>query len=464
MNNRFIEVYSAHRNRSQFPYPSFFVIPFYKSPSVQDPILSGAIYYTWTSNDTINMLPLKSGSTNSLPKLYVDNTTPQPSIPNYYNGYTMIITFGADTETRIVTSYEPIDVSVSLDTAFNFAGHDVQQGDLYALFELNTPSLIHLPIVDICNNPVSEMPEAYFGYYVMDETLSYGTTIVGRRIVDYDVELRYCHLSEPFPNNWSTSDSYTLRKTLPFEKWILDAPTVYYNGLVVFQLPLGSSASDTLYINKYIYRTTNPDCSTFDNYQFKPVYGSYKIIQYDPLTRRVFCRDDTTYKGPPPTAGDIINIVILEKDNSSALSYTGSIVSQMQTVCYEISIISLILPNVTLTTGSRIAFYPYVYVIFENTSVPSGAARELIYSNNPQSGNALFIVHVTDVVQPNTGRFVKLIGKMRQTIKFKPNDSLRFSVYLPDGTLFLPVKKDVQSPYVPDPALQIDAVFSIRRL
>ena len=463
MNNRFIEVYSAHRNRTQFPHPSLFVIPFYKSPFVQDPILSGAIYYTWTSSDTINMLPLKSGSSNSYPKLYVDNTTPQPSIPNYYNGYTMIITFGADTETRIVTSYEPIDVSVSLETAFNFTGHDVQQGDLYALFELNTPSLIHLPIVDTCNNPVLEIPEAYFGYYVMDETLSYGTTIVGRRIDEYDAELRYCHLSEPFPVDWSTSDSYTLRKTLPFEKWILAAPTIYQDGLLVFQLPIGSSTSDTLYIDKYIYRTTNPDCSTFDNYQFKPIYGSYKIVRYDPITRQVFCQDDIKNEGYP-TIGDTINIVIMEKDNATALSYTGSIVSQMQTVCYEISIISLILPNVTLTTGSRIAFYPYVYVLFENTSVPSGAARELIYSNNPQSGNALFIVHVTDVVQPVTGRFVKLIGKMRQTIKFKPNDSLRFSVYLPDGTLFLPVKKDVQSPYVSDPALQIDAVFSIRRL
>jgi hypothetical protein len=105
-----------------------------------------------------------------------------------------------------------------------------------------------------------------------------------------------------------------------------------------------------------------------------------------------------------------------------------------------------------------------VYVLFENTSVPSGAAHDLIYSNNPKSGNALFIVHVTDVVQPVNGRFVKLVGKMRQTVKFKPNDSLRFSIYLPDGTLFLPIKQDLLSPYDPDPALQIDAVFSIRRL
>uniref|UniRef100_A0A6C0KFD8 Uncharacterized protein n=1 Tax=viral metagenome TaxID=1070528 RepID=A0A6C0KFD8_9ZZZZ len=463
MNNRYIELYSAHRNRLQWKNPSLFVTPFWKTASIQDPIMTGAIYYTWTSDYSPSFLPLKSGSTNYSPKLCVSNITPQPSLPYYYSGYTMLITVGSVSESRIVTSYDPNDVSVSLNTAFDFAGHDVQNGDLYALFEMNTPSLIHLPLTDIYYNPVSEMPEAYYGYYVMDETLSYGTRIVGRQIVDYDSELRYCHLEEPFPIDWALTDSYTLRKTLPFEKWTLAAPTATEDGYIVFTLPVGRSTSDTLYVNKYIYRTTNND-HTLDNYQFKPIYGSYRIVKYDPITGQVFCNNDLTYEGGPPTLGDTINIVIFENDNSSQLSYTGSIVSQSQTVCYEISIISLILPNVTLTTGSRIAFYPYVYVLFENTSVPSGAAHDLIYSNNPKSGNALFIVHVTDVVQPVNGRFVKLVGRMRQTVKFKPNDSLRFSVYLPDGTLFLPVKQDLLSPYDPDPALQIDAVFSIRRL
>jgi hypothetical protein len=53
---------------------------------------------------------------------------------------------------------------------------------------------------------------------------------------------------------------------------------------------------------------------------------------------------------------------------------------------------------------------------------------------------------------------------MMQTIKFKPNDCLRFSVFLPDGTLFQPVQPDTLSPYPPNYLLQIDAMFSINRL
>lgn len=469
MNNRFIELYSKHRDRMQFPYPSYFEVPFYKTvSSVIDPVLSGAIYYTWTPvySEPFTFLPLKSGTSNSSPKLYVSNSTPQPTIPQYYNGFTIVVSDGMDTQTRLITSYDPVEVSVTMTTAFDFTGHNVQQGDLYTLFEMNTPSLIHLPIIDQNDNGVSEIAEYYYGYYVMDETLSYGSTIVGRPIIDYDNELRYCHLAEPFPVSWNVTDSYTLRKSLPFEKWILSSPTTRDDkGRIVFTLPPDSSKSPTLYVNKYIYRTTFSAAPlTYDNYQFKPIYGTYKIVEYDPITHQVFCNDDPKNNDPPPTIGDTINIVDYEYDNAAALAYTGSMISQNETVCYEVSIISLILPNVTLSTGSRIAFYPYVYVLFENAIIASGASHDLIYSNNPQSGNALFIVHVTDVVQPVIGRFVKLIGRMRQTVKFKPNTSLRFSVYLPDGTLFLPVKSDHFMPYEPDPALQIDAVFSIRRL
>ena len=127
-------------------------------------------------------------------------------------------------------------------------------------------------------------------------------------------------------------------------------------------------------------------------------------------------------------------------------------------------LVSLILPNVTLSTGSRIAFYPYLYVELTNASAPSGMSQNIIYSNNPESGRALFIISVTDVVQPGNSDFVKLLGRMRQTVKFRPNDSLRFSVYLPDGTLFTPIKSDLYSPYEPDSRLQINALFSIRRL
>jgi hypothetical protein len=52
---------------------------------------------------------------------------------------------------------------------------------------------------------------------------------------------------------------------------------------------------------------------------------------------------------------------------------------------------------------------------------------------------------------------------MTQLVKFKPNDNLRFSVYLPDGSLFQTLDIDTLPPYEPQLGLQIDAVFSITR-
>jgi hypothetical protein len=162
---------------------------------------------------------------------------------------------------------------------------------------------------------------------------------------------------------------------------------------------------------------------------------------------------------------DTINISCFDKDNFCPLSYTGSMLSINEAVCYEISLLSLTLPNQSLMTGSRISFYPYVYVEFSNATSPTGASRELIYSNNPNSGKALFIAPITQTVQPLLSTFM-MVGSngMSQIVKFKPNDNLRFSVYLPDGSLFETIENDVLSPYPSLGRVQIDAVFSIRRI
>ena len=138
--------------------------------------------------------------------------------------------------------------------------------------------------------------------------------------------------------------------------------------------------------------------------------------------------------------------------------------SQNETVCYEVSLTSLTLPNIPLITGSRLVFYPFIYVEFGNLSSPSGASNDIIYSNNPESGKALFICTVTDTAQPFASKFMKLTSNMVQTVKFKPNESLRFSVYLPNGELFQTVDTDYLSPYQPNQLLQIGAVFCIRRI
>jgi hypothetical protein len=160
----------------------------------------------------------------------------------------------------------------------------------------------------------------------------------------------------------------------------------------------------------------------------------------------------------------IINIVELNYDNFSPLDYNGTMISANEVVCYEMQIVSVTLPNRGLLTGSIIAFYPFVYVQIENATSPSKMSNNIIISNNPPSTKAVFTVYVPQVNNPEDQSFVTLTGGDRQIVKFKPNDNLRFSVYLPDGTPFQTLLPDTLSPYPPDPSLQVHAVFSLRRL
>jgi hypothetical protein len=159
-----------------------------------------------------------------------------------------------------------------------------------------------------------------------------------------------------------------------------------------------------------------------------------------------------------------ISIVNFLTDNVVPLNYIGTMTSVQTSVCYSISLESLTLPNVTLVTGSQIAFYPYVYVEIKNVSASESASTDIIYSNNPASGRARFIVPITDVINPIDGLFVKLKGDHGQIIKFKPNDNFYFSVTLPNGEYFQPVDSDILSPYLPNSLLQIHAMFSIKRI
>lgn len=164
------------------------------------------------------------------------------------------------------------------------------------------------------------------------------------------------------------------------------------------------------------------------------------------------------------TRVDSINILNYKYDNFSPLDYNGSIVSQNQASCYQITLDKIILPNKPLKTGSRIAFYPYIYVEFTDATSPTNASNTIIISNNPNSKRSLFTIAVPQVSSPADQAFVTLTGGTSQIVKFKPNDNLKFSVYLPDGTLFTTLVPDSFSPYEPDPTLQIDATFSYHKI
>jgi hypothetical protein len=213
---------------------------------------------------------------------------------------------------------------------------------------------------------------------------------------------------------------------------------------------------------KLAYTVLPVDSDEYITYTFCIIPTSDIQVVIYPGTSDAYCIEwDLFIMSETP----IINMCSFESDNFTPLSYNGSMVSINETVCYEVNLVSLTLPNESLLSGSRISFYPYVYVEFTNATSPNGASRDLIYSNNPNSKNALFIAATPNQVQPLLSTFVTLSsGGMSQIVKFKPNDNLRFSVYLPDGTLFKTLETDFYSPYTPSGRVQIDALFSIRRI
>lgn len=469
---RFIEFYSANRNRESYPQQAKFDILFgapkvlYSPLNAEDPVTKGVIYYNWSGfvgNLYTNIL--KAGSSDGLPLLGDDQINPQlSSIPNFYTGYDLSISAGGGVflEKRQIITYTPSNASVIPLNAYS----GVSTGDVYEILDStnNAKSLIHIPSVDGSGRSILSFSQAYKGYYIVDETLTQSSGgIVYRQITNYDYVTQMATINEPFPAGFSNGNFFTLRKNLPNTQLNIVSTT---SSTITFDA--NASAVDNSYVNSYIYITTiiGPVPSGFiakTNYTNQSFY----VTAYNGATRKATVKNTSQIYLPNGVLPQnlIANIVSFSNDNSVPLLYNGNLVSQNESVCYEVSLINLSLPNVVLKTGGRIAFYPFVYVELSNISSPSCSSKNIIYSNNPDSTNALFIAPVTDISQPVNSTFLKIDGgTMTQTIKFKPNDSLRFSVFLPDGTLFETNESDNLSPYPPNFLLQIDALFSIKRL
>ena len=88
------------------------------------------------------------------------------------------------------------------------------------------------------------------------------------------------------------------------------------------------------------------------------------------------------------------NILGFTNDHVVPYNYTGSQVSQSQSVCYQLTLEAITLPNQSISAlglGGKIAFYPYLYVEFSNASASCGQANtSALYSNNPAANKVLY--------------------------------------------------------------------------
>ncbi len=161
-----------------------------------------------------------------------------------------------------------------------------------------------------------------------------------------------------------------------------------------------------------------------------------------------------------PVAGDQYEILPFSRENSSGLLYAGTL-SIAQSHCYEIKLLHLVVPKQLLNVqgGGLAENFPYLYVTLTNENENSSGA---LYTNNPNAIRAVFKVPI-NLYSGITSFYTLKDSKATQTVKFKPFDTIRITVTMPNGEILRFVQADNISPVEPNPMLQINYLFSLRR-
>lgn len=469
MNSRYLEIDSTYRDRNKFPDPSHFEVPIAQSArktfnNAEDPVSLGVPIRAWTSNNLSTSVPnifrilcviepkttRLSGLTDTI-TFIINSSQRLQQMQDYYKGcimedaaffnrrrikkYTFLGSFGG---------YDRAEVQVEVPFPETFV--PTNQVYIYDPTDVSNPTY---PVFFIPNASVNE--NAYCSYYIYNETLN-----DYRQISYYNNSTRCIYLdlsNDPLGDvvGWTVEDNYSIRKELPFLPGInnVNAQVLSNFGNIV--------TIDTSYNEDLNFKFIRITPSTY-NYNYTGEINR-RIISYNNMTNEltVFPPIDEVI-----TVGSKIEILNFSYDNLFPFVYTGSTLSQQELVCYEMELLSLILPSETLNCmdGGSITHYQHVYV--EITNLSTGSLKNIIYSNNPHASRAIFKVPCFDIQDPPV--YVKIGGGQVQTIKFKPNDTLLFSVRMPNGELFKTLINDTTSPEKPEPRIQINALFGLRRI
>lgn len=196
----------------------------------------------------------------------------------------------------------------------------------------------------------------------------------------------------------------------------------------------------------------------------------YKITSYDVTTSPPTITFTPSVELGGFGATDFIEIYNVI-DNENGLNTIGSVANRSAPVNHEVSLEWLRIPrhpifvNNTLDTPPSLALtvnnFSYLIVEFHNKSYGTNSA---IQSNNKNVRNGHFIVPVEDM-STGVGKFYTLSSTTKVVLQHNPNDIIKFSVRFPNGQLiqFDPDDEPSDTLLVPNPDLQISAMFSIKR-
>ncbi len=471
-NNRYLEIDSTNRDRTRFPLPGHFEVPISvsgrKNVNVAlDPVCLSTPIISWTSNNLSVNIPqtykltcsiepkttLLSGTTDTS-TFIINSSNRLQQQDNYYAN--LLVEDAAFFNRRRIKTYKFLGSFGSYDRAMITVESSFPEtlvpSNIINIYDPTDLSNYSYPLFWIPNG--TNRDNGYCNCILYNETLN-----EYRKITNYIAITGLLQIdpSTPITSSWTTTDNYSIRKDTPFYPNINGiTPEIESATTNTFQSNINlSSIGDILQkyirilpVGVYNYPTINITDNTY-----------YRIVSYDSSTNtaRVFPNFPEI-----PADNTPFEILSVSYDNLNPFIYTGSLLSQQELVCYEIELLSLILPTETLSVaeGGPITLYPYIYVELSNTC--NSGNKNIIYSNNPNSTRALFRVPLFDI-QDNPV-FIKVGGGMLQTIKFKPNDTLLFSVWLPNGEIFNTILEDKLSPSEPDSRIQISAMFAMKRI
>jgi hypothetical protein len=519
MSTRYLEINSTYRNRNQYPDPADFVVNISQSGTkdnlhANDPVSSAAPIRVWcpqTYESPIGTIVLNN--TNSLSEFVVsyqviDNVS---KVVDYYVGtpYSFFSSIGSNTGTVIITGWDFLEtdgVTDSFIVSINKPIYGIVVDDVLVTssttisLRFNSPTFLiystpsppfptptlpdppPLPFIFIPNGLDADNYYTDCIIYNQDKKewrpiISYNGT---NKLAGLDVSAQYggpfITTNPPSLGEWSLTDTYVLRKKPPIQVGNI---TNFVNSLSVKLDITVSSLNPNEYIGNFIRFTSGLDINKIfriTDYGGNPPppppspLPPYYIPPppppppYEAILKCVFTPNDNNTV-QETASGSSYEILPFTKDNEVPFMYNGSTVSQQEMVCYEIELVDLVLPNKVLSNGGRSIFYPFVYVELQNVSAPSAGLVNILYSNNPHSTRKLFRCPIDDMQHNLCSPFIKIdSGRTKQTIKFKPNDNLHFAVYLPNGKLFKTLIPENYSPNVPNPIIQISALFAIKRV
>ncbi|MDD4931462.1 MAG: hypothetical protein PHG66_04960 [Candidatus Colwellbacteria bacterium] len=165
-----------------------------------------------------------------------------------------------------------------------------------------------------------------------------------------------------------------------------------------------------------------------------------------------------TMFGPP--GPDTIEFNSQAHENATTLFQNG--VQAHSAHYYKIGLKYLVIPNqiLNVSRGGRLDNYPYIYVQIYNDG--NRGALNVMTSDNPNASLAVFKCPVDkNLYDRPTSFFTLKTPNKDQIVKFRPDQNIRVTLTLPDGTIISNQLVDNTTPLFPNPLLQVNALFTL---